>query len=447
MKLFIVDFVVLRMFYLVAHGIKKFYGKEKLTMKQRILFVTGYSPFGSAETFSSEEILDMSNLTDYIVVPRSYGREVLHERARDILPKTVNIPLFSSRIIAYTLCYALTHPVSLIKTIKWCALWSWTPFEFVKCICILPKSIYAARLMRSRRIAHIHCTGTNTMAVMGRIIADIDHIPWSFTLHSWSDSFTARKRNFRIMLKDAAFCRTISNEVLEKLSSSVGQQLAKKCKAIHIGTRCMPKSCTLAGRKNKFVIATPAGFEYRKGHHVAIEASKRLHYMGIENFIWIFYGCGTEEERIKEAIRLANLGDNIKTPGVISNKELLGLYEAGKIDLVVLPSIDQTDPSGKYSQPEGIPHALIQAAGFGIPVVSTDSGGSTELTGDGAGIVVPQGDSLSLAKAIAEVMSSPNYYSKLAANVLEKAQRQFNRDETSKQLVRACLGLCARENE
>jgi colanic acid/amylovoran biosynthesis glycosyltransferase len=49
---------------------------------------------------------------------------------------------------------------------------------------------------------------------------------------------------------------------------------------------------------------------------------------------------------------------------------------------------------------EGIPVALIEAMGYGIPVVATKTGGTPELVKPGTGLLVPAGDTAALADAL-----------------------------------------------
>ena len=57
---------------------------------------------------------------------------------------------------------------------------------------------------------------------------------------------------------------------------------------------------------------------------------------------------------------------------------------------------------------EGMPNALLEAMAAGLPVVTTDAGGSAEIVEDGiSGRVVPRGDAQALADALAAVLADP----------------------------------------
>ena len=63
--------------------------------------------------------------------------------------------------------------------------------------------------------------------------------------------------------------------------------------------------------------------------------------------------------------------------GTVPHAELLGLYRERAVDCVVLPSVDLG--AGVH---EGLSVALIEAMAYGIPVISTTTGGLPELLDD-----------------------------------------------------------------
>lgn len=112
--------------------------------------------------------------------------------------------------------------------------------------------------------------------------------------------------------------------------------------------------------KNKLKeIAFVGRFTDQKGIKILLEAIKR----DTNNFNFKIYGEGELREYIEKFI------DN----NSIKNIELCGYSENvgqvfNKIDLLVAPSID-----------EGLPYTLVEAINCGVPIISTNVGGITEI--------------------------------------------------------------------
>jgi len=123
-------------------------------------------------------------------------------------------------------------------------------------------------------------------------------------------------------------------------------------------------------------------------------------------------------------------GCNIKFLGRLPHEQLLGLYAEGRVDVVVLPSIVTGDDVR-----EGIPVALMEAMSYGIPVISTRTGGIPELLGDGSGIMVEEKDAESLAGAIEKLINDPDYYALTGMRGREKIERDFNLSLISERLL------------
>jgi glycosyltransferase involved in cell wall biosynthesis len=113
----------------------------------------------------------------------------------------------------------------------------------------------------------------------------------------------------------------------------------------------------------------------------------------------------------------------------LPHRELLGLYRRGEVDVVVLPSLDLG--GGEH---EGISVAAIEPMGWGLPVVSTSTGGMPELLERGAGVLVAPADGAALADALASLVQSPERRAELG-----RAARQRILEEYDVRLIAAEL--------
>ena len=129
-------------------------------------------------------------------------------------------------------------------------------------------------------------------------------------------------------------------------------------------------------------------------------------------------------------IQELNLGDVVTLCGRLPHDKVLGMYQDGCISVLVTPSIVTED-----GQREGIPVALMEAMAFGVPVISTTTGGIPELLGDGAGILVPPGDSKALADAIEVIVENSYYCAELGQKGRKKIETDFSLTSVVRQLA------------
>ena len=122
------------------------------------------------------------------------------------------------------------------------------------------------------------------------------------------------------------------------------------------------------------------------------------------------------------------------------HEEILGRYQEGAVDVVVLPSVDL----GNHLH-EGIPVSLMEAMAEGIPVVSTTTGGIGELLRDGAGLMVPPGDPAALAEALERLIRSPELRRQLGDAGRRRVSEEFSIERVVAQLATQIRAAGARE--
>ncbi|OAD23257.1 glycosyl transferase, group 1 family protein [Candidatus Thiomargarita nelsonii] len=87
-----------------------------------------------------------------------------------------------------------------------------------------------------------------------------------------------------------------------------------------------------------------------------------------------------------------------------------------EVDLVVLPSYR-----------EGLPRILLEAAAYGLPIVTTDAPGCREIVADEVnGFLVPCKDSAALATAIQRILDNPEERARMGAASRSKVLAEFD---------------------
>lgn len=87
---------------------------------------------------------------------------------------------------------------------------------------------------------------------------------------------------------------------------------------------------------------------------------------------------------------------------------------------------------------EGVPLTLLEAMGYGLPIVTTAVGGIPDIVSDGeTGLLVPKGDRNGLAKGLSKIIESPA----MASEMGRKASEEFELRYTIQATVRAYWDL------
>lgn len=227
---------------------------------------------------------------------------------------------------------------------------------------------------------------------MGMAVSEVSGVPWSFTAHRWDiveNNLLTRKA------RHASFARFISRSGL-RLARERGFDAVERSLVLHMGA-VLPSSLSRTPAEREVIrLLCPANLLPVKGHEYLIQALGLLRDDPVE--LWLA-GHGEREAELRELVKRLNLTDRVRFLGQLPHDELMGFYEGGHVDLVVLPSVDLG--SGLH---EGIPVSLMEAMAYGIPVVSTRTGGIPELLDEGAGMLVAPANVTALAEALSRLI-------------------------------------------
>jgi glycosyltransferase involved in cell wall biosynthesis len=136
----------------------------------------------------------------------------------------------------------------------------------------------------------------------------------------------------------------------------------------------------------------------QKAVGVALEALTRLDGVSL-----ILAGDGPDAELLRRQASELSLDGRARFLGPQPRAHVLELLKAA--DAVVLSSAW-----------ENFPHVLVEALGVGTPVISTSTGGVTEIVRDGEnGLLVPPGNPEALAAAVRRYFGDPELEARLRA--------------------------------
>lgn len=95
-----------------------------------------------------------------------------------------------------------------------------------------------------------------------------------------------------------------------------------------------------------------------------IEALKSIHFQ----LKWTHIGAGQLHSQLENSAAQLPANIQVEFAGALSNKEVLKFYQQNYIDLFV-----------NVSSSEGVPVSIMEALSFGIPVIATNVGGTSEI--------------------------------------------------------------------
>jgi len=147
------------------------------------------------------------------------------------------------------------------------------------------------------------------------------------------------------------------------------------------------------------VIAVVANLRPEKGHLVLLAAAHRL-MKRLPSLKLLIVGNGPMKEIIGQRIKELNLESSAKMMGEVKN--VPAFLKA--IHIAVLPSLKN----------EGFPNSVMEAMAASVPVVATDTGGTSELVVDGlTGYLVPPGDPEALQDRLGKLCADPELRKKM----------------------------------
>jgi len=394
----------------------------------KIAYITAQAPYSSGEAFILPEVLElMRKGCEVTVFPLRPNRKVGPGiECQEVANFTKRIPLIDLSVFSQTIKLAIKHPTIFIRVISDIVKYSGSLKKIIKNIAVIPKGLVIGEEIKKGNFDHIHAHWASTPSTAAYIASLYSGVSWSFTAHRWDivESNMLEKK-----VREASFARTISMNGANNVKSKIDPELWQKIVTIHMGVKLPEVHCTHV-IKNEFLIATIGNLLPVKGHKFLIQACSQLRNQG-RKFECLVIGDGPEEMELKRLSNELQLNDVIQFLGRIPHDEVLRLLASGSISAVVHPSILTKD-----GEEEGIPVALMEAMASGIPVISTTTGGIPELLGNGAGLLVPPQDSVSLANAIQSLMDDSDLWHKLSVRGRKKVEKDFSIESVAEELIK-----------
>jgi glycosyltransferase involved in cell wall biosynthesis len=395
----------------------------------RIIYLTQRLPFGNGETFIIPEVEALLAAGhEVLVVPRRSTDPIIHDDVAALVARMRRLPATPTVAAAAAGSFA-RYPNRTARAF-WRIHGTRPRRRGISNAIATAEGMWLAGIARAWRADHIHAHWAHLTATMAMGASAVSGIPWSFTAHRYD---VVLNNLLDVKLRSARFGRFIARYMLDLARGLVGPEAAARAIVVHMGVRLPP---AVAGRASRAVplVVCPARLVPFKGHRYLLEAAAVLAAGGMA-FELELAGDGPEAQAIADQIRELGLEERVRVLGTVPHAELLEQYRTQPPDCVVLPSLDLG--GGMH---EGLSVALVEAMAYGIPAISTTTGGQPELLGGGAGLLVSPADVPALAAALGSVLSSPELRANLARDGRRRIEEEFDAAAIAHELVRRFAG-------
>jgi colanic acid/amylovoran biosynthesis glycosyltransferase len=278
-------------------------------------------------------------------------------------------------------------------------------------LAVLPRAAALIDVIRRGRPEHVHVHWGGASSTVAMVACEATGTPWSMTLHRWdirANNLLAEK------ISAACFTRVISRSGAAQVEAVVpGAQPRLIHMGIDLPIQASPATPATSGR-----IACIASLVPVKNHSGLLDAFRD----GLQDrdVMLDLVGDGPLREQLQAQAARLGIASRVRFLGTLDHGQVLRRLGEHEWAAVVLASgaTDETQ--------EGIPVSLMEAMASIVPVVATDSGGTGELVGDGAGLLVPVGDRVALANALRRIVTDVELRSGLAEAGRRRVAESFD---------------------
>ncbi len=391
-----------------------------------IVYVTSRFPFGPGEGFLGPEVAahlgSGAKLRLFPMWPRGGS---VHSYAREF--RTITEWAGPGPAAAGALRGAASAPSGLAKRAV-LASTSGRAAVRGRNIAVLPRAAALVDVIRRRSPDHLHVHWGGASSTVAMIASEVTGTPWSMTLHRWdirANNLLARK------ISSACFTRVISLAGAAQVAAIVPTAHPV---VIHMGidVPAQPTPVPRATVERIACIATLVPVKNHAGLLDAFRAGLRDHDVVLD-----LIGDGPLRVELEGQAERLGLTGRVRFLGTLDHGEVMRRLRAHEWSAVVLAS------SATEEAEEGVPVSLMEAMASLVPVVATDSGGTAELVGAGAGLLVPVGDSAALADALRTIVTDAELRDGLARSGRQRVAESFDVQVVAAELRERFAGCAA----
>jgi glycosyltransferase involved in cell wall biosynthesis len=291
-------------------------------------------------------------------------------------------------------------------------------------------ALYFADHFTRRGVDHVHVHFANRAAHTAMFLKEISGIPFSVTAHG--QDFMKDLGNDDLLREICAAAEFVAAETdySRDLLRQRCPDSAAKIHRVYNGmdlTRFPARHYEMSEDTVPRIISIGRLVAF-KGFEYLIDACAELARRGL-NFTCEIIGDGPLRGDLEATIRKLNLSDRVHLLGSLSQRAVLERLWAA--DIFALPSVTDTQGASDV-----FPTVIIEAMAAARPVVSTHLAGIPESVVHGeTGLLVPPGDIMALAEALARLIQDPKLRLHYGRAGRERIEQHFRIEHTVAPLI------------
>jgi glycosyltransferase involved in cell wall biosynthesis len=387
-----------------------------------------------SETFILQEILDLETLglgLEIFALQRPTDA-IVHGLAGQVRARVTYLPKSVGERQGHPLMAHLrlftTHPRRYVDALRFVRQRpegpSWSEFL---------QGGYLAWALLQSDIRHLHAHFATEPAGTAELVHCFTGIPYSLTCHA-KDIFLSSHEGLRRKIHGAKFvvtCTETNRSYLQRIVGN-GTPVHRLYHGLNLARFDGLRKTDSSVDTSIPTVLSVGRFREKKGFLTLIRACRSLVDAGYR-FRCQIVGYGPLQPNMEGLIRTLDLSETVSLCGKKTLEEVVDLYRRATIFALPCRVADDGDR-------DGIPNVLLEAMAMRLPVVSTDVSGIPELIHhDRNGLLVPEQDSESLAKALGRLLENPELRHTLGQAGRETIVRDFSSEQSSRRLTELFL--------
>lgn len=180
-------------------------------------------------------------------------------------------------------------------------------------------------------------------------------------------------------------------------------------------------------KRDFYLLVSCSGLIPLKRVHLIAESLNLIHDKKIH---WVHFGDGPDKSSIEELCKKLPANISFELKGNVENQSIYQYYDDNRPDLFM-----------NMSTSEGIPVSIMEAMSFGIPVIATNVGGTSEIVDNICGrLLAANPDTAEISDAITDFYElSSEQLTQKKKTALKKWELDFNAEKNYQSFMRMLI--------